>query len=152
MAIIGPLSRSESHIDAREYNSKVRQKFPPSIQRQLLEKEYEIVPWVPGPWVLFLKKFENQPKNTKQHKYVPIVRHCCIATRYPFHKCTRYQTVDSKRGRIRKLNKCFKCFSSAHVSTHVQSRSRFAMPLVEAEAVVTLEFFRVIRQTDLSEL
>ncbi|KHJ98740.1 Tas retrotransposon peptidase A16 [Oesophagostomum dentatum] len=41
MAIITPLARFETHIDAREYRSKVRQKFPPSIQRKLLEKEYD---------------------------------------------------------------------------------------------------------------
>lgn len=38
MATISPLSRSEDHIDAREYKSKVCQA---SIQRDLLAKEYE---------------------------------------------------------------------------------------------------------------
>ncbi|KAK6016800.1 hypothetical protein OSTOST_17710 [Ostertagia ostertagi] len=41
MAIIAPLSRFEGHIDALEYKAKVRRKFPPSIQRKLLSKEYD---------------------------------------------------------------------------------------------------------------
>ncbi|EPB77219.1 Tas retrotransposon peptidase A16 [Ancylostoma ceylanicum] len=41
MAIITPLSRAEKHIDAIEYKTKVWQKFPQSIQKQLLSKEYD---------------------------------------------------------------------------------------------------------------
>ncbi|EYB89088.1 hypothetical protein Y032_0236g3212 [Ancylostoma ceylanicum] len=124
MAIITPLSRSETHIDAREYKAKVRQKFPENIQRLLLSKEYDDNATI-------VKKFgitqvhthtipTPTPKATLLHAQTrDLLRYRCAACEgaHRIRFCNRYKTTDARRQRIQELRKCFKCFSTQHLNT-----------------------------------
>uniref|UniRef100_A0A7I4Y6K3 Integrase catalytic domain-containing protein n=1 Tax=Haemonchus contortus TaxID=6289 RepID=A0A7I4Y6K3_HAECO len=136
MAIIAPLSRFEGHIDALEYKAKVRRKFPASIQRKLLSKEYDDS----NVWSMdtliseirkIVKKYEitqvhtehsttNTPQTTTLYNQASTSpRYCCAACSgsHKIRYCNRYKSVESKRQRIQDLNKCFKCFSTEHYSS-----------------------------------
>ncbi|KAK6009927.1 Tas retrotransposon peptidase A16, partial [Ostertagia ostertagi] len=115
MAIIAPLSRFEGHIDALEYKAKVRRKFPPSIQRKLLSKEYDDS----NMWSMdtLISETPSTPQTTILHTQASAtVQYSCAACSgsHKLRYCNRYRSVDSKRQRIQDLNKCFKCFSTTH--------------------------------------
>ncbi|CAJ0590328.1 unnamed protein product [Cylicocyclus nassatus] len=136
MAVIVPLSRAETHIDAREYKSKVLQKFPEAVQSTLLSKEYdEDKTWTMEQLLEEIRKVVKKCELTQIHtctsSAVPtkstvlltkprkVAQYRCAACEgaHKLKFCNRFRTVQARRQRIVEMGKCFKCFSTQHLSS-----------------------------------